>query len=283
MRAKRRLLITLPLSLLAACDVPVDEPPATVPVPASVTVDKKGPPPPDMQLATPPLATVFTGAGTRVDFLEPVPGEGILVTESGPANVEEVSLPLARAQSNDLMAAYRAIDPEGVIPQALIDAVERNKQRVAERPLRTPLSDVDQVRAPESELLPPSVESRTSAVTTGTEGGNGCKSTTVDFECNYNDSWSVCLKNQFSDHWFTRVDNESVREKICVFTSQYVQWQVKVRPWYDWTTFGDFTVTSGKWRRIWAWSDNIINDFDYHSNVFNVVPDGYHRGASGYR
>jgi len=280
-RARSRwplVLPLLPMAVLPACDGAEPPAPAPAAAPALSHAKKDGPRPAEMTLKTAALATVFTDAGTRIDFVEPAPGGGVFVTESGPATAQEVFKPLAKKHVNDPLAAFRALKPDGLVPQALIDAHERARHRAGESRLR--LQD-DQG----SDLSPSgakgSVGSYSAALTQGTYTGSGCTEATVDEDCNYGPDWFLCHKNAWSDYWIQRVDNDGVFETVCVFTSQYVQWKVQVRPWWSWETFGDFTVGGGTFRSLYRL--DYLTDFDYHSNVYNVWPDGYHRGASGDR
>jgi hypothetical protein len=271
-------LLQLPLS--SGCDAGDDL--AADPAPTSPSKAELHPP--TMDLPSPPLATLLTRTGTRIDFLEAAPGAGVVVTEAGPAGVDSEWAPMARVHGADVMGAYRALDPQSVIPQALVDAVARAKQRAAQSLLqdRPRLQDAESTSPPAASpaSLPPpdGIEVQRGAVT---DTGTGCRASWVDSDCSYNSSWAVCKPDQWGDYWYSRVDNDAVWERVCVFTSQYVKWRVKVRTWWDWETVGDFTIESKTWRSYFDVASGF--DFDYHSNVYNVAPDGYHRGASGDR
>lgn len=75
-----------------------------LPPPLSAGDGKDGHRPPVKLLPTPALATLRTPAGTQIDFLEPVVGAGILVTEAGPVEVDPVWRLLARKYPGDVLA-----------------------------------------------------------------------------------------------------------------------------------------------------------------------------------
>jgi len=282
-RALRRSVLLACWATLAGCAVGVDDSADIQPPEPESSALKSGAPPADDDAGLNPLAHVETSAGTRVSFYEPIPGYGILVTETANNEVEPVYKRLSSAGYTPL-ESFAELVPDQPLPETLSAAQSRYEELMArgvseakslaerERLLPTSSREVPVFRQP---AQAPGLHTQ---AFTGVQ--NGCTLQQMQSFCTGSSSWFVCNLNMRNNSSYQRDDSITYSEEVCVFTSSWVRWRVKFRTWWSWSTYGDFTVLGGTMRYV---NNDGIFDFDVSSEVYDVVPDGYHQVASGAR
>jgi hypothetical protein len=280
------LLLSVGAALLGACSgASVDHETATSD--AQEPVYQKGAEaPPLMDLPSPPLATVHTAQGTRIDFIEFSPGGGVFATEAGPNGVPMALPALDEASRRDAIGAFRKLSPGAAVPAALSRAVGRRGRVAAEvaaaEMLATPRYVEFDSPAAAANLEPQGVAHTSQAieVPTGRVSANACDGSTARSYAQRLSGDTTLTINSGGDSTSTWDDIAHTEDFVCTQAGgQYVRHRIRTRPWSSWSTRSDFQVMAGTGRYTVSY-DDLGFDYDYQTTVYDVYPDHYDHGAS---
>lgn len=198
-----------------------------------------------------PLAAIPLDNGGAVEMVEVAPGI-IAISETAPIGQEAiVTDELAALDPETLFATLRPADMEA--PPELTQAFERRRQLVATGELALESSSEWRTTYAEPALKEDGYGSAEQGLyTVGSTGAGADRAAFIETWClNTSGNWSFCDVDQYGGHSRTRNDVDRYACTGATF-SRTATMYFKYRVWFDWTTFGRWTVNQGFWRRVWT-------------------------------
>jgi len=218
------------------------------------------------------LARVDLPNGEYVGWYEPAPGLIVLGQ-----SIRYPIAPVVLDSSLSPIEQYQKLAPGADVPKALIDAVEREKYYADE---------ADRLG------IDPTVSIETSSNGQGGQTDNAAgasvqKALPDDSACPWSwfqpaycqpgVAWTELLSFKTGNSTIARNDEWNVHTAMCSYRGA-VQYRVRWRTWYDWTTPVNVTRQTGEG---WEWSHSGGLDFDFESLVHDATGDGFHHCGRG--
>jgi hypothetical protein len=195
------------------------------------------------------LAKVELQPGSEVELIELAPGV-IGVTETGLKGMQPVVT--ADRATLDPAELFATLQPGVAVPLALAEAVERRAQLLATGELQ--LDHAGWTRTAVEPDSPEQVYGLTEQglSATNNSGVGADRSAFIDSWCvNQNGNFGFCDVDRWGLHSRTRNDVDRY-ECVGATFAHAATFKFRYRVWWDWTTYGYWTVNENTWRKLYT-------------------------------